>query len=343
MNVRRSISFIGRKKIAKLLGSLFMLIMIILGFVLAYPISIQELFQNEERNNFSIIIFGDVHHGEKEPWHDTVFEEIVNEIRSKRPDFSVITGDMISAEDDNTKNCTKYYGYILGKMKSTTRAWYAVEGNHDVETEEGRLGFKKYISEREYFAVDKGDILFVFLSTEIEGEEGFVGDTQLDWLETVLKNSTEKYKFIFLHRPPFDYSSPDVYPNGHGWLNLSLRDRFSDLVSETNVTAVFSGHQHMYRHKVVGNVHYITTGAAGGLYNSSQGHYGKDGDFDGEIREVYVNETRYQIPTTSMVTQGVFYNYIRLEITDFGPEVSVYRADAPFNGSQFYLYERFRL
>jgi len=292
-----------------------------------YPINIQQFFQREEKENFNVVIFGDIHHNEKEPWHDIVFEEIVKEIKIKRPNFSVINGDLISAEDDYTKNCTKYYGYVLGKMQSTNRLWYAVEGNHDVETEDGHLGFRRYISEKEYFAIDKGNILFVFLSTELEGEKGFVGGEQFDWLGSLLKNATDRYKFIFLHRPPFDYSSSDVYPNGHGWLNLSLRDDFSLLVSETNVTAVFSGHQHIYRHTLVGNVHYIISGAGGGLYNSSQGHN---------------NKIRYQIPTLSMISQGVFYNYIQLKITPYGAEISVYRADAPFNGT-FYLYETFRL
>ncbi len=341
-------SFFGRfaqyemRKFRRFLKSIFMLA-ILISFVVTLPYIYRALFLVHEEPSITIIIFGDTDHKGKEGWHDDVFEGVVRESREAHPAFSIMTGDQISAKYDMTSNCTEYYRYVVGEMEGTSRPWYAVEGNHDVETSDGRSGYLQYLSGSEYYMSSLGGCLFVFLSSELANASGEVSGMQYEWLAGVLRNSTHQYKFVFVHRPPYDYSSSDVYPSGHGWLSASARDRFGSLMTETNVTAVFSGHQHMYRHIIVGGVHYITTGAAGSLYNSSQGLNINRDEYDDANDVIDAKGYRYQIPTASMESQGVFYNYVKLKITSNGAKVFVYRADAPYDGGRFYVHESYML
>ncbi|MFO7947214.1 MAG: metallophosphoesterase, partial [Armatimonadota bacterium] len=173
-------------------------------------------------------------------------------------------------------------------------------GNHDIRGSRKNVTiFEEYFGAT-YYSFDRGNAHFIILDSEIPGQEGRVKGEQWEWLVSDLEGaSNAAYVFVTIHRPLFPVdghigSSMDV--------DIPLRDRLHQLFVNYEVTAVFSGHEHLYNyHRRDGVGYYITAGGGAPLYAKPQEggfyHYllvatGEDGytarviKYDGQLHEV---------------------------------------------------------
>lgn len=129
--------------------------------------------------------------------------------------------------------------------------FYAALGNHD--SPENRFYEPFNMGGERYYTYTRGHVRFVVLDTNVLDAQ------QLAWADAILSDSTERWKIAYFHHP--------LYSNGgrHG-SNVELRVRLEPLLVRYGVTAVFSGHDHMYeRITPQQGITYFVAGAGGKL------------------------------------------------------------------------------
>lgn len=109
--------------------------------------------------------------------------------------------------------------------------FYAALGNHDDPDQRHYKGFN--MAGARYYTFVRGQVRFVVLDTNT------LDRTQLAWFEATLKSATEEWKICYFHHP--------LYSDGrrHG-PNVELRVALEPLLLRYGVTAVFTGHEHVY-------------------------------------------------------------------------------------------------
>jgi phosphodiesterase/alkaline phosphatase D-like protein len=188
--------------------------------------------QKSAGKEFSFLIEADPHLDENSS--QSVYESVLAKMGAQNADFLIDLGDSSMAEKlavdlqgyaDRNKLLRSYWDNIGG-----TLPFFMVMGNHDGEfgwktgnlpTREQALsirrnwfpnpfpsatGFYSGLSDTIY-GFQWGDALFVVLDpyvyTTVKSATDpwcwTLGKKQYDWLESVLKNSTSKYKFVFIH------------------------------------------------------------------------------------------------------------------------------------------------
>jgi 3',5'-cyclic AMP phosphodiesterase CpdA len=129
--------------------------------------------------------------------------------------------------------------------------FYAALGNHDDPNQRFYKNFN--MGGKRFYSYQKKDVRFFAL------DSNYMDKDQQRWLEEELSNSKSKWKIAYFHHP--------LYSNGgrHG-SNVELRVRLEPLLVRHGVTAVFSGHDHMYeRITPQQGITYFVAGAGGKL------------------------------------------------------------------------------
>jgi 3',5'-cyclic AMP phosphodiesterase CpdA len=140
----------------------------------------------------------------------------------------------------------------------------AAVGNHDLAA--GSQYFENRFGPR-YYSFDLGNCHFIILDTEQSAYRGRIDGPQWEWLVADLQASAEaRHVFVVLHQPLFPVAiyrglALDRYPRH--------RDRLHLLFAQAKVSAVFSGHEHLYHRQERDGVPYFITGGGGSpLYAS---------------------------------------------------------------------------
>ncbi len=169
-----------------------------------------------------------------------------------------------------------------GSLRGSAR-YLAAPGNHErIHTPEGRANWRAVMGpapepERFWFSIDAAGGLarFVFLDSNVlanvdgiytEDEAERLSEAQLAWLERAL-DSGARYTFVVLHHP-----LALVGRHGRDWSPAAparRRDRVLEACARHGVTAVFAGHEHLYRRIRVRagdgrGTWLVTTGGGGG-------------------------------------------------------------------------------
>ncbi|MBA2303939.1 MAG: metallophosphoesterase [Acidobacteria bacterium] len=131
--------------------------------------------------------------------------------------------------------------------------FYASLGNHDSPEQRLYKWFnmdgKRYYS----FKPDKQNVRFFAL------ESAYLEPDQVSWLQKELEGSREDWKIPYFHHPP--YSS-----GGRHGSHAQHRQVLEPLFVKFNVSAVFTGHDHIYeRIKPQQGIVYFVTGSGGKL------------------------------------------------------------------------------
>jgi 3',5'-cyclic AMP phosphodiesterase CpdA len=184
-------------------------------------------------------------------------------VMDRKPAFVVNTGDMI-ATPGNKRDWAKFWEM----SKPITVPYFLTVGNHDAHPKvpKSERLYKEQVDlpgNELYYSFTAGNSLFIVLDSHLNGQEKRIMGEQLQWLEGVLANSTQRHKFVFLHHPLYTdlgkghhaHDSIDKYP--------AMRDRLAALFAKFGVDAVFSGHEHYYERRKVNGVFYIITGGGG--------------------------------------------------------------------------------
>jgi predicted phosphodiesterase len=131
--------------------------------------------------------------------------------------------------------------------------FYATLGNHDAQEQRYyklfNMNGKLYYS----FKAPKQDVRFFML------ESTYMDPDQVKWIENELKTSTEAWKIVVLHHPP--YSSGATHGS-----SLSLRATLEPMFVKYGVSVVLTGHDHIYeRVKPQQGITYFVIGSGGEL------------------------------------------------------------------------------
>ncbi|MBS7637444.1 metallophosphoesterase [Candidatus Bathyarchaeota archaeon] len=184
----------------------------------------------------------------------------------------LITGDVT---DTATNSQAQEFRFLLLNY-SRGNPKFIIPGNHDRKTE----AYEKYIGDRNY-AVDIGSFFILGLDT---GDEGYIGPELIEWANRTLRSMMGRTKIVMFHHPLFDGSIHGTLSfNGtleRSWLYSSWRgvyeyaSRLLNILIESNVTIVLSGHIHTdrilqfkYLNRTIYFVTTSTTGAGRPEYN----------------------------------------------------------------------------
>jgi hypothetical protein len=124
-----------------------------------------------------------------------------------------------------------------------------------------------------FYSFDYGPVHFVALDTETAFQTLSRRQAQLAWLDADLASTTQPWKIVFLHRPPYNAGTR------HG-SDLAVRAAFAPIFEARGVQLVISAHEHDYertrplrQHQAEGAaVTYLVTGGGGApLYPSATG------------------------------------------------------------------------
>ncbi|KAK0103138.1 hypothetical protein ONS96_005747 [Cadophora gregata f. sp. sojae] len=96
----------------------------------------QPLLRVNEKNEFQITIFSDLHYGEEESgWgidQDVSSTKVMNAVLNyEESDFVVLNGDLITGENTFLTNSTSYLDIIVEPLVQRKITWASTYGNHD--------------------------------------------------------------------------------------------------------------------------------------------------------------------------------------------------------------------
>jgi len=204
---------------------------------------------------FRFAVMGDVGEGSSGE------REVAKIIQREAPDFTVAVGDLgypLSDESTLTERFfTPFEGYAAGHV-----IWH-VFGNHDVKADHGRpLALASVAPDNgptglpaaRNYSFDYGDAHFAIIDSN--EESATLRRITGPWLERDMARSDRRWKFVFLHHPP--------YSSGQHGCSRKVQRTLVRSFERAKVDVVFAGHDHDYeRFRPINGVTYIVTGDGG--------------------------------------------------------------------------------
>lgn len=203
---------------------------------------------------FTFCVVGDTRSGMDA--HRRVVERMSREV----PDFILGTGDMV---DDGSRQDQWQQFFDVENPLLRDTVYFPAVGNHDRQGR-GRTAdiYRAYFSvpdtggSERYYAFTHATSRFVVLDSNIHS---FALTDQTAWLERELiaarQDPAIRHVFVVMHHPPFSVSL-------HGGA-VDLRERWTPLFERYAVSAVFSGHDHVYTRALHHGVRYFVSGGGG--------------------------------------------------------------------------------
>ncbi|OPY65413.1 MAG: Calcineurin-like phosphoesterase [Syntrophorhabdaceae bacterium PtaU1.Bin034] len=191
------------------------------------------------------VIISDSHVGAR----DSLYLAVIKRIDEERIRVIIHTGDAIDSPG-NQKQWATFF-----EITGPDKILHHTAGNHDIL---GQRSLETYLTffPNPYYSVSDKDTLFLFLNTELPGEEGSVTGQQLAWLTAEL-DKPYRFKFVFLHEPLYPFVP------GHGLDRFEeARDHLHRLFVEKGVSFVASGHDHVYHRTEKDGIVYVISAAA---------------------------------------------------------------------------------
>lgn len=181
-------------------------------------------------------------------------------IKKKKASVNIVVGDLINDCTDDA-NCMKSFDDWKGVVNPIYGKTYPAMGNHDRAyagadavwqsvfnlPANGPEGYSELV-----YSFNKGNSHFVILDSS-KPDFNIIDSNQRNWLEQDLARNKKKFTFVFFHAPAYPVSvhigsALDTYP--------AERDALWQILDNHNVTAVFSGHEHLYaRRKINSSVY----------------------------------------------------------------------------------------
>lgn len=185
---------------------------------------------------------------QREAW----LKEAIREINKLKPDFVVVTGDLVESAAE------KAYQNYVSIMSELDVPLYNVIGNHDDNSAANPSDYanlyKKYISPQTYYSFDWKGYHFVILDSvkpTIHSGTFHVPEDQITWLKKDLVEAGNKNIVMFSHHPP-----------AGGRTDVDDHDDLKAIIRNHNVKAFYSAHRHgKPLEEYIGGVYYVNTGA----------------------------------------------------------------------------------
>ena len=195
-----------------------------------------------------------------------LFTEAIETANKINPNFVVICGDMV--QDSDSEEQFEELMRISQLLNHEIKLYY-VAGNHDVGNSPTQVDLDKY-KERfgEYnYSFQEANCYFIVINSAICHDPSLVPDewdTLISFLEKELKIAAsvqQRHKIIFMHHPLY-LNDPNEGDNYHV-IPSSRRVKIIDLITEYDVSAVFTGHLHRNNYQKIGNTELVSTGPVG--------------------------------------------------------------------------------
>jgi Icc-related predicted phosphoesterase len=205
-------------------------------------------------------------------------KKIVSIANIEKPDFFVITGDMIDdIHDDDT---IKKFQSALSNLDNDIEL-FLVPGNHDVgedpliPSSSGMDRYEKFFG-NDYYSFEKLGILFIVINSSL-----FMAPDALEsrflkqnaYLKKIIESQDSQKPIIFFsHHPPYlstdvaiddDISPSNQKSEGYWEFPRATREILFEYLKERNVLAFFSGHLHHNQSENFNNVEIVVTSALG--------------------------------------------------------------------------------
>ena len=193
----------------------------------------ERLRRRIKTDRYRFAVFGDTHHSPALP-------DIIRLVREHGADFVVTVGDLVDL--GGGREGPEHYGRLAAEAGDFLRAlpvWAAL-GNHDVDSRwdydhwNGVANFKAFYNLQPYYSFDFRNARFIFLSWMLPDE------LELQWLELQLKSAILPHIFVISHWPLLT----------HGAIAETGSEKWSEpvraLLARRRVTALLSGHDHVY-------------------------------------------------------------------------------------------------
>jgi predicted phosphodiesterase len=248
---------------------------------------------------FSFAVIGDTRYGMGP--HRRVTERMAQEV----PDFILGTGDMV---DDGSRQDQWQEFFDVENSLLRNNVYFPAVGNHDRQGR-GRTAdtYRAYFSVPEngneterYYAFTYAASRFLVLDSNIYS---FALTDQTAWIERELIAARQdpeiKHIFVVMHHPPYSISL-------HGGAK-DLRDRWTPLFSQYQVSAVFSGHDHVYTRAEADGVRYFVSGGGGA--------------------PLYPKRPRDPVDLAAVKRFERVFHFLRINVTGPRVEITAIRAD----------------
>jgi Icc-related predicted phosphoesterase len=163
----------------------------------------------------------------------------------EQPDFVVFTGDLTQTTDDPKIRRDRMAGFrdIVGQLKVKTVRF--MPGEHDASLDRGDA-YQEFFGDLHY-TFDHNGVHFIALDN-VSDPMAAVGDKQLQWLQSDLKQMKADARIVVLtHRPLFDLA-PDW-----DWATRDGAAVIDTLLQHRNVTVLY-GHIHQEHHHMTGHI-----------------------------------------------------------------------------------------
>lgn len=204
---------------------------------------------------FVFVVFGDTRS------NAGAHRRVIERIRREVPDFMLSTGDLV---DEGSRERQWQEFFEIERELLQENVMFPSLGNHDRQGK-GRTAdnFRRFFALPEnspdperYYAFTFGNARVLVLDSNAYS---FSLTDQTSWLERELQaakiDPDIEHVFVSMHHPPFSISL-------HGGQD-ELRDRWTPLFEKYGVSAVFSGHDHVYSRAEHNGVRYFVTGGGG--------------------------------------------------------------------------------
>ncbi|MGV3721328.1 MAG: metallophosphoesterase family protein, partial [Actinomycetota bacterium] len=214
---------------------------------------------------FQFAVVGDVGEGSRGE------RAVADIIQREAPEFTVAVGDLGYPLSDELTLSERFFApferYAAGHV-----IWH-VFGNHDVKADHGRpLAMASAAPDNgpeglppgRNYSFDYGDAHFTVIDSN---EDGHTLRTRTQpWLERDLAATKSRWKFVFLHHPPFS--------SGRHGCSKKVQRALVPTFQRMKVNLVFAGHDHDYeRFRPIDGVTYVVSGDGGAsLYRFEKSH-----------------------------------------------------------------------
>jgi len=196
----------------------------------------------------------------------SLFTEAIETANKIKPDFVVICGDMVHSSDSEEQFQELMR---ISRLLNKDIKLYWVAGNHDVGDKPTRAGLAKYREQfGEYnYSFQEENCYFIVLNSSICYDPGSVPDewdNLISFLEKELQIAASvqrRHKIIFMHHPLY-LNDPNEGDN-YFVIPSVRRAKIIDLITEYDVSAVFTGHLHRNNYRKIGNTELVSTGPVG--------------------------------------------------------------------------------
>jgi acid phosphatase type 7 len=250
---------------------------------------------------FSFVVMGDTRSDVDA--HRRVVERMAQSV----PDFVVGTGDMV--DDGYRQDQWQQFFDVEGPLLRDN-VFFPSVGNHDRQGR-GRTAdsYRALFSvpdnggdTERYYAFSYAAARFLVLDSN---EYSFALSDQTAWLERELiaarQDPATRHVFAVMHHPPFSISL-------HGGAR-DLRERWTPLFEKYQVSAVFSGHDHVYERAEHNGIRYFVSGGGGApLYPREPNPNPVDLEAVKKFERVFhflrVNVTGNRVEVTGVRTDG---------------------------------------